>query len=633
MSSLLARGSTLSLPTSGSFAIGAPPAPAEPARALLSPSFGAAKFTGKDAHRPWIAADLDGYRFFANGFDQPWWWDLGSNAYDMGSTVPTTFSGATQSTAGNWLPDTESRTYRVAYRNSTTGKETAPQEFTVTNSAGADRAVRISDSGSASGEFDQVAIYRALKGTGSFVKVAFVASGSMPYDDETDEDTVRSATPYVRRYRTTKPPVFVGVAAAWGRVLGWTGNDSNLYYGQAARTDGEFVAGDFPSANILQIGPTDGLGEITAVREWYSQILVFKRRAVYAIDGAFGTSPGDHLQLQVRALFTERGCLAPRTIVVADDILLALDERGVIAFDGGGRPVLVGATEETRDSPLESVWARLNRDAARYWHAQLDEENGLVYFHVALDYSPVPNYRVTFNYRENVYVSVDPYFWSHATGYLDDAAGRQHLCRLDFLGFIWEDAVGNTNGVSTGDLVADVSGGDVQTISCSAAAFDTTDTAGLPGARFDRYDSGGDVIETNLVASGTSTSLSPFFWSATAVASSQSVAVGVIPARFRTPLLHFLTTNRKVIARMEVNHEIEASSVDMLFRGRCDDESFARLGTNSGEVALDGSDGVTNVSIEQYGRAWQLEGSQRRAGLDFALLSIDVQARTRKDRA
>ena len=624
------RGLLLASATGGGgggsgFSIPTPPTPSTGSTSVYAPNL-TAGFTGKCPFRPWTFAVVDGVPCFANGWDQPWRWDETTGAYPLGSTAPTTFAAATQALVTNWLANGASATYYLVFAVSSLGKETAPQltagvaGVTVTNSAGAGRGVRVTwtDPG---GEWDKARIYRRLSGTDNYKLVAEVTASTALYDDDNTDASLATATAYVYTYRTTLPPIFLALFEHGNRLWGFTGDDPTLYYAQIARTDSRFVADDFPAGNILPLEPNDGCGAIRAGWSHNAFLYAFKERGVYEVQG------DDAANFQVTRMFSGRGALSMRAMVEIEDGKIAvLDPLGVYLWIPGGEPVVAGATA-AGVSALAPIWARMNLGAADTFYAVHDRKNGLVYFWIALDYEPIPNYPAIYDYRRGRFLT-DPPVWGTAGALVEDAAGALHRVRVDDMGLLWEDGVGNSDGVYTGSTTATLTTVTQLLWTASGASFDTTTAQGCLGSLVERYNAAGDVVDQNRVAAVAGTTITPLYWGSTTALVGDTLGVGAIPAVAEGGKMAFDSDGLKHVAGVTLEHEVEASSSFTLnFMSAADDDTLARP-PNITTVVLSGNEGRTPIAVSDRGWTWRWQVSQRYAGQGFALRALSIKVKS-----
>lgn len=606
---------------SGSFTVPTPPAASVGTAAVLAPNFTAGP-TGLCPYRPIVSTVIENRFVFFNGWDQPKWWDETNAAFrNIGSTVPTTFT-PTADTGGSTFAADSIQTYRCVFRNSTTGKETAPQLTTITAASSYEVDFTWSDP---SNEFDKATIYRQLTDTGFFVLVADVTIATGLYTDDEDDDTIRLRRAYVRRYRETLPPVFVAGITYKNRLICWTGLDSNLHVGQLSRPDGESVTDDFPSGGIgtnggiLQVDPNESdviTAGITKGRFAY----FWKRKGCYVLDGE------DALNYSVTKMFSQRGCIGPRCVVEADGWTYFLDERGLMFTDLSGEPFVAGAPAGTTESPLQPTWDRMNLDAANLFSLYHSEEEGLVYVNGCLDHDVEPVPIAVYDMRNHRFISQDTGVPAFAMGRLEDSAGQQYEMRVDELGLVWQQNIGNSDGVYNGDTTGSVTSvdGDDQTLTDSGASYGTTTTTNALGAPMDRYDSSGDVVQETRVGTVTATTLRAVHYSATTPVTTDTVAVGVRPWIIQTIKTAFKVAGNKKVRRVDLETDISTGTlrVDTAF----DDHSFV----NQKEIDLSTKEGKHIVKIvSQAGRRFHMRFTMRYSGMAAKIQAWTIRVRQR----
>lgn len=610
----------------GAFTVPTPPTPESASTATLTPDTQTSTVTGKNPYAPWLYADLAGYRFFANGVDQPWYYDHDAVAfYDMGAATPTQFSAAVTGGSG-WLADTVTVKYYCAFRHAASGRETPAQVVELTNSSGGTRDVNISWSATPTGPWDEVRIYRVLAASNAIKRIdqstTIVASSGSPHTDSEADSALLTNNAYVTRERLTQPPKFQGIAAHQNRLFGWTGEDSNLYYSQQDVATGEFLVDDFPSANIVQVGAEDGYGPIIAAIQFYGELLILKRRAVYAISG---TTPNTWT---VTRLFQDRGCLAPRTALSIGGSFFFLDERGVHIAGMSGEPFMAGSSGTGQESPLAPIWARLNRDAAELFNAFHNEEEGTYEVWVALDYDPSPTTRIVYDYRSNRFVSIDSGQAGLACGYLDDGAGQQHAVRIDDLGLLWEDNLGNSDGALAGTLTAAISAQTASLITSSASSFDATTASGSAGSLYHRYDANGEVVDTNRVFEVTGTTIKPLYYEAPGD-DTETLALGVIPFKAEIPKSNFGTDDKSFVRGVGVEYAVQSGGL-LRVDAAINDAAFSSS-TNKREFSLAGT-GREFVPTDDRGWRWRMQLWSPYPGTNVEVLGLHVYGREYPDK-
>lgn len=574
-------------------------------------------FSGKDPYRPWVDCLLDGVLCFFNGHDRPWRYEVGVGAYDIGSDAPGfgDHSGATFATAlwagGTWLADTETARYVFTFRNTTLGKETAPQGadgyVEVTNNAGAARGVTVTTPAAPAGtEFDKCRIYRVVRG-GSSAHLVTETNFSTAYNDSTSWADLLLAEAYIERSRTTKPPRYK-VGVAWnGRLFAATCDDSQLDYGQATRVvDGEWMMDDIPERNLLQVGQDDDTGAIRALFVHYSRLYVFKERAIYVVEG-------DPTSLfTVTRLFSGRGALAQGCIVPAAAAFVALDRAGAYLWAPGSDPVPLGSASPNCLAP---VWRSLNVDAADLFAGVFTEATDTVELLVATGWFPGLNTCITINVRTGAIVSVDYDFHAGAAGHLEDAAGGRHHVFGDDLGFLWQRYAQDSQGPREGTLSIAVTGGTVKSWAASGAAFSTDSLDGAVGAPCVLVTEDGALLEANRAVSVSATAIVPLYYGEDPPDSTQLVVVGIIPWVCELPPMRLDDGRDRLFLHAAFSFEAESAS-DVVIEAAPDAEDFRIV---DGTAELDDGEPVL-VRLDMHGEHLRVRLSQVYPSMRAALV-------------
>lgn len=611
------------------YSLPVPPTPTTGSTSIYRPAFSTGP-SGKHPTEPWDSCVVDGVQFFCNGYDQPWWWDEGSNFYDLGGAAPTDFSLALSAAgAPAAIPTGKIARYYVVRAVSSLGKETAPQlagasdayfaegvpGISISNASGATRDVTVTWTPDTGGQFDVRRIYRSLDGEDAYKLVKEVAEATGTYLDVDPDANIETNTAYVRTYRTTAPPLFDVMWTHQNRVWGAAADSAVACYGQIARDDARDVTQDFPDANVLMIEINDPFGGIRAGWSHNDFNYVFREEAVYQVDGQ------DATDFVVTRMYSGRGALCRRAMIEIDDgQLVVLDKLGLYGWSPGGQPVVLGKANATGLSRLAPIWKRMNLGAARHFHVVHEKDRNLLHFFIALDFEPVPNYVVVYDYKRDVFLT-DPYVWSGASGLLEDSSGAEHRVRLDDVGVAWVDGVGNSDGVYAGATTATITAAPAWTC---AETFDTTDADGTLGSAAIRYTSAGVAIEVNRIAVVGAHTLVPLYWNSTAVANGQLLAVGAIPSVAQSGKRTFTTDGLKQVTNVVVEHDVEASSsYTLYFRSAPDDVALAAPPVLT-SIDLSANKGRTPIAVSDRGWTWRWELSQSLPGMSWAVRALSI---------
>ena len=514
-----------------------------------------------DAQRPLTRQDIDGTPYFFNGHDIPFYPDIvAEKLFPLGSEAPTTFDVA-EDGGGTTFPPGHQRFYYFVFRNDDRFEETCPQldadgipGFESTMIGTGDRTITWDDPGD--GRWTVASIYVRRPLTDDIVLLDRVPIANETYTDDTadaDLSTLQEDV-YVPRYRTTYAPPFSCATQHFGRILGVTGKDANVYYSQLLDPTGELTLTDFPSGNILAIEPDDGLGPIVAILAHYDTTVILKRYGIYTLEGDFDPIP------TIRRMFSGRGCFGPRAWVSVHSAIIVADELGGYAWTPGSEPQVIGVRGTGNvESPLAPTWKRINRDAAGMIHLKHKEYLGFVEFCIPIDHQPIPMHRVRWNLRQNRFESVDDIV-SLAAGVFESGTGIQHDVRADDLGNIIQEDFGVAELLEDGGITGTHA---VQTPNSTGASFllgqiislnsfENDPLLGPYASPLQRRDPDGTLVDTNRVFLHNDPSVTVLYWHESIAVSSQTLDVGVIPMTVDFPHWDLNTSDLKRMPRMLV---------------------------------------------------------------------------------
>jgi len=582
-------------------------------------------------YRPFVSVVLDGTAYFFNGWNRPFYADLSvGKLFPLGSTAPTTFAVA-DAGSGTAFATAHSRFYYLCFRNEDRLEETAPQEtagvagFTdVIGTGPTDRTITWVDPGD--GRWTHAAIYVRRPNSDDIVKLAYVAIAAQTYTDNTVDANLSTAITdtYVFRWRNGYPPVFQSASVHLGRMVAVTGKDANLYYFQTNHPTGEFTQSDLPSGNVLAIEPDDGLGPCVAVFAHYDATIIVKRRGLYLLEDDWEPLP------VVRRMFEGRGILGPRAWTTAHSIFVMQDELGPYGWSPGAQPQVLGVKGSgVASSPLAPTWLRLNRDAAAMVHLNHKERLGYVECRMPSDRDSIPWQRVRWNLEENRFESVDTVV-SLAAGTLEDRSGLLHDLHLDDLGFMHEEDIGVTDGVTAGDVHAthalrnpdDVT--IFKQIACVNAAWGSDPMTGPDGSLCEvRNGTTGALLETNRVLRRVSNPIvEVMYWSPISVDSSQTFDVGVIPADAEFPHLRVGLGKRMTVQRLVLDVNLQSAIYGITPTLNVFTAPDERAFTLKRAIDLTGSDAWAAVPCWDRGFRLKVRLEAHRAGDHFNVNGI-----------
>jgi len=137
----------------------------------------------------------------------------------------------------------------------------------------------------------------------------------------------------------------------------------------------------------------------------------------------------------------------------------------------------------------------------------------------------------------------------------------------------------------------------------------------------------GVLVAENRVAAATSTTVTMLY--ATSIQATDLMAFGVIPSEWRLLAMRHGADGRKFIARIYIEHAVEASAALLRIDTTTDTDAEA----NKGEIDLTNVDGRSLLSTEDNAFFWKIRGSQRYPAMDYSITGITMEVKARKARA
>lgn len=597
-------------------------------------------------YRPATRTVIDGTAYFANGWNQPWYMDIGAGKlFPLGSRAPTTFALAL-SAAGTpaALPTGQSATYNVVFRNNARQEETAPQVaaagdvtadptlvlgvpgIAIANASGSTRDVTITWTDPADGRWTTADIYKRRVGAAEFVRVASVAIATATYLDVTPDASLSTliSQRYVTRYRLTLPEKFKVTSAHLGRILAITGKDSVIRYSQPVRGDGELVQTDIPPENLLAIEPDDGLGELVTIFGHYDTTIAVKRYGCYLIEGDVGTAPS------VTRMYQGRGALSARSWVAVHSAFVIMDELGLYGWSPNAEPQVLGtAGDGNAASPLAPFWKRVNRGIAAFVHLVHREERGTVEASMPIDSEPIPMRAPVWNYRANRFDSIDDRV-SLAAGDLEDSAGVRHECYGGDIGYIRERETVVSDGVEEGTVHATslIQNGPVGRITSGPSDFSTSTLLGAADSFCERRAAAtapaiGTLLDFNRVLQvDDPDTVRVLYFSPVATALSDTLDVGVIAGVAEFPASDAGTADRKTVQRLIVRFVPQLQFLGVSPVLHVFTAPDVRAYTDRRAIDMTKSDGWALVPCWDRGFRWNLRFEAHRAADRFEVTAL-----------
>lgn len=172
-------------------------------------------------------------------------------------------------------------------------------------------------------------------------------------------------------------------------LAGFSTQPSTVWFSDAGEPEGYD-----PSWN-LEVRTNDG-DRITALKEYNSRLYIFKQFSFFELAG---DNPGNIFEREVSSQY---GCLSNRATAVYNDLMLFLDAKGVMQFNGAGLQCI-----STKVQPIfDSMNIAVALDRATMVH---DKQRNEVLIGIPVNGSTVNNVTVVYDYLSDCWTKYDSY--------------------------------------------------------------------------------------------------------------------------------------------------------------------------------------------------------------------------------
>jgi hypothetical protein len=145
-----------------------------------------------------------------------------------------------------------------------------------------------------------------------------------------------ASSPVMKRLSASDPftdqPKFKFIEVANNRLFGVDADEPNKLWGSKlgdAEAADAWTATGIAGAFSVNVGGDEG-GRITAIRLYQNQLLVFKRRRIYAV--FFGSPNTDTSQWEIRQLVNNVGCISQNSVQEILGDLIFLSDEGIVSL-------------------------------------------------------------------------------------------------------------------------------------------------------------------------------------------------------------------------------------------------------------------------------------------------------------
>jgi hypothetical protein len=188
-------------------------------------------------------------------------------------------------------------------------------------------------------------------------------------------------------YMFSLTPRYIDISSDTLFMSGFSSTPSDVWYSDVGSI--ESVQPD----NTFEIRSNDG-DRITAQQEYQNQMLFWKQKSFWRYTSA------DEDAAQLINITNEYGCLSNNAVVQYNDILLFLDEKGIVEYNGASWRIISDAVEDS--------FRTMNLSAAiEYACAVHYQDRKQVWFGIPVNGSTVNNLTVVYDYALNAWSFID----------------------------------------------------------------------------------------------------------------------------------------------------------------------------------------------------------------------------------
>lgn len=185
----------------------------------------------------------------------------------------------------------------------------------------------------------------------------------------------------------TYTPRYIEISDNRMMTAGFSAAPSSIWFSETGEPE------VFEPESVFEVRTNDG-DRVTAIKDFQNELMIFKQRSFHKL---IGDSPDNYQAVQ---LSTEYGCLSNKAVVEFNNMLLFLDEKGIVQFTGADWMII--------SAPIEDVFRRMNVTAA------LDKAVGVhnalrnqVWFSIPVDGSTQNNLTVVYDYLMGAWTLFD----------------------------------------------------------------------------------------------------------------------------------------------------------------------------------------------------------------------------------
>jgi hypothetical protein len=241
-----------------------------------------------------------------------------------------------------------------------------------------------------------------------------------------------------------------------------------------------------------------------------------------------------------------RGSVNQRCVVIVEDVAYMLDQQGVYAFKSGGSEPLSSPIQDLFDANGGYDY-KVNWECSAFFHGVHDVAQEIIRFFVCLDHRRYPHHCLCFDYRQQRWWLEEYPFpiCSSCSGQIDSKP-------VVFLGSsgarVFVLGAGDLDGVKGMTTAGTVTSSGIQTLTDSAAVFDSTS---LPGYSV-TITAGTGKGQRRIITAATSTALTVMVPWTTALSTDSEYQIGGIGFQWKSGVFRYAPEEKSNVRQLEL---------------------------------------------------------------------------------
>lgn len=301
-----------------------------------------------------------------------------------------------------------------------------------------------------------------------------------------------------------------------------------------------------PPLSLLNVARAGGVGDLTGMFRVGSLVYLTEASRTHTFsfvnNPALSESGGDGQVF----LSGYRGSVNQRCVVIVEDVAYMLDQQGVYAFKSGGSEPLSSPIQDLFDANGGYDY-KVNWECSAFFHGVHDVAQEIIRFFVCLDHRRYPHHCLCFDYRQQRWWLEEYPFpiCSSCSGQIDSKP-------VVFLGSsgarVFVLGAGDLDGVKGMTTAGTVTSSGIQTLTDSAAVFDSTS---LPGYSV-TITAGTGKGQRRIITAATSTALTVMVPWTTALSTDSEYQIGGIGFQWKSGVFRYAPEEKSNVRQLEL---------------------------------------------------------------------------------